>query len=186
MEWHLRMHSNERPFACSVSGCGKAFTQNQTLRNHMKQFHKSQVTATPSASTSNSESTVNAVPNSMPSNISVSVTENSHLTSTSQMSTEIPISLRELKQEPLQTQPQVSNLTHHSSIQNLIPPQTQNLVGLVIVFYIFGLISTIGCLIYQLVNINRSFEKKARLFLEKENKEKWNARGIHMSVGHQC
>ena len=123
MEWHLRMHSNERPFACSVSGCGKAFTQNQTLRNHMKQFHKSQVAVPSSASTSNSETTVNIVPNSMPSTIAVAVPENHHLASTSHMPTEIPISLRELKQEPLQIQPQVSNLTHHSTIQSLNLPQ---------------------------------------------------------------
>ena len=40
LEMHLRMHANKKAFPCSINGCGKAFTHNQTLQNHMKQFHK--------------------------------------------------------------------------------------------------------------------------------------------------
>ena len=40
LEMHIRMHTNKKAFPCSINGCGKAFTHNQTLQNHMKQFHK--------------------------------------------------------------------------------------------------------------------------------------------------
>jgi uncharacterized Zn-finger protein len=31
LEWHLRMHNNERPFPCTVEGCNKAFIANQVI-----------------------------------------------------------------------------------------------------------------------------------------------------------
>jgi hypothetical protein len=39
LEWHLRMHNNERPFPCTADGCTKAFFANQTLRAHLRQVH---------------------------------------------------------------------------------------------------------------------------------------------------
>lgn len=40
MEWHLKLHSDNRPFPCTMEGCDKAFTQKQTLRTHLKQYHQ--------------------------------------------------------------------------------------------------------------------------------------------------
>ena len=39
LEWHLRMHNNDRPFPCTADGCNKAFFANQTLRAHLRQVH---------------------------------------------------------------------------------------------------------------------------------------------------
>jgi len=45
--WHYRMHTGDRPYPCTVDGCNKAFTQNQLLRAHLRQYHKLQLAPLP-------------------------------------------------------------------------------------------------------------------------------------------
>ena len=39
LETHMRSHTNERPFACSESGCEKTFPRKDHLRRHLKNAH---------------------------------------------------------------------------------------------------------------------------------------------------
>ena len=41
------MHTGDRPYPCTVEDCKKAFTQNQLLRAHLKQYHKMQLAPLP-------------------------------------------------------------------------------------------------------------------------------------------
>jgi uncharacterized Zn-finger protein len=37
---HLRQHTNERIFECTVDGCPMSFTRKANLRNHLVNIHK--------------------------------------------------------------------------------------------------------------------------------------------------
>ena len=37
---HTISHTGEKPFPCPVLGCGKAYSRNRTLLNHLKEKHK--------------------------------------------------------------------------------------------------------------------------------------------------
>ena len=116
MESHLRTHSNENKIACSVEGCGKNFTQNQSLRNHLKQIHNIQITST-STTPSTGINTANTFGTSQES--SGLPTNLSHSSNANQIPSEEALNIRNLKQEA-QMQPLLTLQSQQSSsIQNL-------------------------------------------------------------------
>ena len=122
MELHLRMHSNENKLLCTVEGCGKSFSQNQSLKNHMKQIHNTQITSTTttpsteaSSSLSSSQETLGSVSNSLSRQSSNVV----------HIPLETPLNIRNVKQEN-QTQPLITHLSQQSSASLNLPQPSLN------------------------------------------------------------
>ena len=121
MESHLRTHSNESKFSCSLEGCGKSFTQNQSLRQHMKQIHSLQFTSTSTASTTGTTIDSSTLPSqepTLPQNLS------SHNSSNiNQVLSNADMNVRHVKQEA-QVQPLITQLSQQSSL-NINLPQSK-------------------------------------------------------------
>ena len=125
MESHLRMHSNENKFACSVEGCGKYFTLNQSLKHHMKQIHNTQIPSTsttpsktPTSSLSSSQETLGTISNLLSRESSNAV----------QIASEIPLNIRNVKQEN-QPQPLITQISQQSSSSLTLPQPSLNLLN---------------------------------------------------------
>ena len=125
MELHLRTHSNENKVACSVEGCGKSFTQNQSLRNHLKQIHNIQITSTsttPSIGTNSANTLITSQESlGMPTNLS-------HSSNANQIPSEETLTVRNLKQEA-QIQPLLTHQSQQSSSILNLPQSNLNTVN---------------------------------------------------------
>ena len=124
MESHLRTHSNENKIACSVEGCGKHFSQNQSLRNHLKQIHNIQITST-STTPSAGINTANSLQTSLES--SGNPTNLSHSSNANHIPSEAAFNVRNLKQET-QMQPLLTLQSQPSSSILNLPQSSLNTV----------------------------------------------------------
>ena len=121
MELHLRTHSNENRFSCSVEGCGKFFTQNQSLRQHMKQIHNLQLTSTSTVSTTGT-TTDSPTLSSQEATLSQNL-PNHNSSNINQVLSDADMNMRHIKQET-QVQPLTTQLSQQSSL-NINLPQSK-------------------------------------------------------------
>ena len=121
MESHLRTHSNESKFSCSIEGCGKSFTQNQSLRQHMKQIHNLQFTSTSTVLTTGTTIDPPTLP-SQETTLSQNL-PNHNSSNINQVLSDADMNIRHVKQEN-QVQPFITQLSQQSSL-NINLPQSK-------------------------------------------------------------